>query len=436
MPSTAIVWLRRDLRLHDHPALHRALREFDRVVMAFVLDNRLLTGRFASEPRTAFMVGCLLELGDGLVVRRGAPERVIPALAKELSAGAVLWTSDVSAFARSRDRRVSEALEAAGVDAVPCGGNYVVDIGKVKTKTGKPYTVFSPFWRTWQQIPRRAVHRGAEIEAHGLRSESLPQLSAQLEFVPGEAAARDALAAWLADGVDAYDGEGRTSGLSPYLRWGCLSPRECEDRALRRDSAGAEAWVRQLCWRDFFAHVLLHHPDNAHQELQPRLRALEWAHDEELLAAWQEGRTGFPLVDAGMRQLARTGWMHNRARLVVGSFLTKDLHLDWRAGELHFQRLLLDGEPAQNNGNWQWIASVGVDPAPAFRRIFNPTLQAQKFDPDGDYIRRWVPELGGLSGGAVHDPSTEDRLACGYPDPIVDHAVERRRALERYAAPR
>ena len=136
-----------------------------------------------------------------------------------------------------------------------------------------------------------------------------------------------------------------------------------------------------------------------------------------------------------MRQLARTGWMHNRARLVVGSFLTKDLHLDWRAGELHFQRLLLDGEPAQNNGNWQWIASVGVDPAPAFRRIFNPTLQARKFDPDGNYIRRWIPELGGLSGGAIHDPSTEDRLACGYPDPIVDHAVERRRALERYAAP-
>jgi deoxyribodipyrimidine photo-lyase len=191
--------------------------------------------------------------------------------------------------------------------------------------------------------------------------------------------------------------------------------------------------VRQLAWRDFYAHVLLHHPDNLRREHQERFRGLAWAQDDELLAAWKEGRTGFPLVDAAMRQLAATGWMHNRARLVAGSFLTKDLHLDWRAGEQHFSDLLLDGEPAQNNGNWQWIASVGVDPAPAFRRIFNPTLQARKFDPDGDYIRRWVPELGDLPADRVHDPSPDDRRACGYPDPIVDHQAERRAALAQYA---
>ena len=183
--------------------------------------------------------------------------------------------------------------------------------------------------------------------------------------------------------------------------------------------------MRQLAWRDFFAHVLLHDiggkPNPA------------WDDDAALLSAWQEGRTGFPLVDAGMRQLAATGWMHNRARLVVGSFLTKDLHLDWRDGERHFQRLLLDGEPTQNNGNWQWIASVGVDPAPAFRRIFNPTLQARKFDPDGTYIRRWVSELAAVDDADVHDPPPLVRAACGYPEPVVDHAAERRRALERYA---
>lgn len=436
MGSTALVWLRRDLRLHDHPALRRATEEFDRVVPVFVLDDRLLAGRFASAPRTAFMLGCLRELGDRLVVRRGAPEREIPALATDAGASSVLWTSDVSAFARARDRRVTGALQRTGVDARPCGGNYVVDVGRVRTQAGGPYTVFSPFARVWRQEPRRAVEPAVDLAPlRGLRSEPLPGLSAELAFVPGEAAARDALARWLADGIDAYHGEGRTSELSPYLRWGCVSPRECEELATQHGGEGAAAWVRQLCWRDFFAHVLLHHPGNVHHELQPRLRALEWVHDDELLAAWREGRTGYPLVDAGMRQLARTGWMHNRVRLVVGSFLTKDLHLDWRAGELHFQRLLLDGEPAQNNGNWQWIASVGVDPAPAFRRILNPTLQARKFDPTGDYIRRWVSELAGLPADAVHDPAPEQRRACGYPEPIVDHAAERRRALERYAAP-
>ncbi|MFL5843367.1 MAG: cryptochrome/photolyase family protein [Solirubrobacteraceae bacterium] len=427
MASTAIVWLRRDLRLHDHPALHRAVRDHDRVVPVFVLDDRLLEGRFASAPRTAFMLGCLRALGPALVVRHGRPEREIPALAAELDADAVLWTSDVSPFARRRDARVTQALRAAGVEALPQGGNYIADVGKIETKTGRPYTVFSPFHRTWRDLARRPVHRAVELEAGGVRSDGLPdEAGGELAFAPGEPAARKALAAWLADGVDGYDGEGRTSELSPYLRWGCLSPRECEERALRRGGDGAAAWVRQLCWRDFFAHVLLHDT--------PSKPNPSWERDDGHLAAWQEGRTGYPLVDAGMRQLAATGWMHNRARLVTGSFLTKDLHIDWRLGELHFERLLLDAEPAQNNGNWQWIASVGVDPAPAFRRMFNPTLQAQKFDPDGSYIRRWVSELDEVDDADVHDPPPLVRAACGYPEPIVDHAAERRRALERYAA--
>jgi deoxyribodipyrimidine photo-lyase len=204
--------------------------------------------------------------------------------------------------------------------------------------------------------------------------------------------------------------------------------------------------VRQLCWRDFYAHLLLHHPESAVRELQERYRGtLEWAPDRggRHLAAWQEGRTGFPLVDAGMRQLRETGWMHNRVRLVVGSFLTKDLHLDWRAGEAWFARLLLDGDPAQNTGNWQWIASVGADPAPAFRRMYNPARHQERFDPDGAYVRRWVPELRDVPPERLSEPwtmSAEEQAAAGcvigrdYPEPIVDHAVERRRALERYRA--
>jgi deoxyribodipyrimidine photo-lyase len=234
-----------------------------------------------------------------------------------------------------------------------------------------------------------------------------------------------------------------TSVLSPYLRWGCLSPRELEQRAQAKGGDGAGAWVRQLAWRDFYAHVLLAWPGNTRHEFQERFRGLEWDDAPDRLAAWQRGETGYPLVDAGMRQLAHTGWMHNRVRLVVGSFLTKDLHLDWRDGEQWFERRLLDGEPAQNNGNWQWIASVGTDPAPAFRRLYNPTAQARRFDPDGRYMRRWLPELTGVPGECLHEPwtmspATQRASGCvigrDYPAPIVDHRRERERALARYRA--
>ena len=255
---------------------------------------------------------------------------------------------------------------------------------------------------------------------------------------PGEAAARAAVDAWLRDGVDAYEENhdrlaGGTSELSPYLRWGCISPRELEQRAMDRDGSGAAAFVRQLAWRDFYAHVLLNNPANIRHAHQEKFDRLEWDDDPELLEAWKQGMTGYPIVDAGMRQLAAQGWMHNRARMVVGSFLTKDLHIDWRAGEAHFEALLLDGEPPQNNGNWQWVASVGVDPAPYFRRMFNPTTQLQKFDPDGEYVHRWVPELEGLSGTQLAEPWKHGG-APGYPEPVVDHKRERERAMERYGS--
>jgi len=469
MTTTALLWFRRDLRLADHPGLTRALREFDRVVPVFVLDDALLHGRFASGPRTAFMLGCLQALdddlralGSGLVVRHGLPESELVALAGEAGAEAVFWTSDVAPYARARDRRVTDALAAAEVRAAPQGGSYVVDVSRPRTKAGRPFTVFTPFHRHWLELERRTIHRApAELPAlpNGVSKGRLPAAGAlgidgdaplaEPACEPGEGAARAALERWLAGPVDRYGelhdalGDDATSRLSPYLRWGCVSAAECEARAAGRGGAGAAAWVRQLAWREFYAHVLLMHPEDALREHQERYRALQWRDDDEALAAWQAGETGYPLVDAGMRELARTGWMHNRARLVVGSFLTKDLHLDWRLGERHFEALLLDGEPAQNNGNWQWVTSVGVDPAPYFRRIFNPVLQQQKFDPRGEYVRRWVPELRDVPDERLAEPwrmTDAQQASAGcvigrdYPAPIVDHAEERRVAIERYRA--
>ena len=468
METTAIVWFRRDLRVHDLPALVAAREGFERVVPLFVLDDALLKGRYASPARARFMLGCLKALdaalrerGSGLVVRHGTPADEVVAVAREARASAVLWTSDVAPYARRRDARVTEALRDAGVEARPTGGGYLVDISQPRTQGGKPYTVFSPFHRAIADVPRRAVHRAPEelpplpsalrkgripsAAALGLDDASVPEPVAE----PGEPAARAALERWLASDIQHYAdrhdalSDPGTAVLSPYLRWGCLSARECEARADRQGGAGAAAFTRQLAWRDFYAHHLLAFPENVHREFQERYRSgLRWADDDEALQAWKDGQTGYPLVDAGMRQLARTGWMHNRARLVVGSFLTKDLHIDWREGERHFARLLLDGEPAQNNGNWQWIASTGADPAPYFRRLFNPMTQQRKFDPDGAYVRRWVPELRDVPDKKLPEPWTMDadeQAAAGcvigrdYPAPIVDHAHEREVAKQRYA---
>ena len=462
--STAIIWLRADLRVHDHPAISVAAAAHDHVVPLFVADERLTSsGGFRSGPRNAFLRGCLADvdaslraLGAALVVRHGRPEDVVPELARELGAAEVLWTSAVSPFARRRDRAVAEALAGAGIAARPQPGGYCTDVSVPRTKAGKPMTVFTPFWRVQRELPRRAVLKAAasmqlpdgldpgELPAGPSLADELPEPFC----APGEAAARAAMDAWLEGAIDSYgdrhdDLAGATSGLSAYLRWGCISARELEQRAIDRGSDGAAAFVRQLAWRDFYAHVLLLFPGNSRVEFQPRYRDLEWADDPELLEAWTSGCTGYPLVDAGMRQLAATGWMHNRARMVVGSFLTKDLHLDWRAGEAWFERMLLDGEPAQNNGNWQWIASTGVDPAPYFRRMFNPVLQQQKFDPGGAYVRRWVPELREVPDRRLAEPwtmSDAEQAAAGcvigddYPQPVVDHAQERQVAMARYRA--
>ena len=446
MPSTAIVWFRRDLRVHDHPPLRAALAAHDQVVPVFVVDPRLLEGRFPSPARAAFLEGCLKELdaslrqrGAALVIREGEPAEALPVLASETNATAVYWAADVSPFATRRDARVRAALD--GLDLHETEGNFCVDLAGLK-----PYKVFTPYHRAWLKAERRQVVRAPRtIPMPEVRRGRLPNLSSATlrDFEPGEQAARQVLAAWARNGVTRYanthdDLAQASSRLSPYLHFGCISAREAEERTKH-----APEFRRQLAWRDFYGQLLLHHPEAATIELQPRYRALEWDEDDELLDAWREGRTGYPLVDAGMRQLRESGWMHNRARLVVGSFLTKDLHLDWRAGECHFMRHLLDGDEANNNGNWQWIASVGADPAPYFRRLLNPTTQQQRHDPNGEYVRRWVPELREVPVEHLAEPwkmtDEEQRAArCvigrDYPQPIVDHAEERRRAIARYRA--
>jgi len=462
VPATALVWFRRDLRVHDHPALVAAHRECDRVVPVFVLDRRLLDGRFPSPNRAWFLHGSLAELrvalrerGADLVVREGRPEEELPALAAEVGATRAYFASDVSPFATARDRRAEAALARGGLEVHRRSGLFVADIGAVRTKDGRPHSVFSPFHRAWKVAPRREVHGAprrlafpAGVDPGSLPAPPRPEAGDPLP--PGERAGRERMTAWLRSGLDRYHDRndllaGGTSELSPYLHFGCISPRELEQRARDHGGRGASAFTRQLAWRDFYAHVLLHFPGNARHSFRREFDALEWEHDEAGLDAWREGRTGFPVVDAAMRQLLTRGWMHNRGRLIVGSFLTKDLHLDWRHGEAHFMRHLLCGDEAQNNGNWQWIASVGVDPAPYYRRMYNPVLQQRRHDPDGEYVRRWLPELRRVPDAKLAEPRTmtpEEQAAAGcvigedYPAPIVDHKRERERAMARYAAVR
>jgi deoxyribodipyrimidine photo-lyase len=457
---TSLLWFTRDLRVHDQPALGAALASGGPVVPVFCLDERLLRGRHASGARTQFMLECLANLrerlGGTLLIRRGDPARELAALARETGAGAVHASADSGPFAR---RRLAEVSEALGGRLVLHPGLHVVDrLEEIRTQAGRPYTVFTPFYRNWLGTPRReplGPPASVPVVPPGLdpgRIPALDELELRQEVATpppgGESAGRQRLQRFLDQAVRGYAEAGQalgrdaTSRLSPYLHFGCVSAREIEHRL--PGGPGAEAYRRQLCWRDFYAHVLLHFPDNARMEFQQRYRGtIEWASDEDHFRAWCEGRTGYPLVDAGMRQLRREGWMAGRVRLVVGSFLTKDLGIDWRRGERWFMRLLVDGDQANNNGNWQWIASVGVDPQPFFRRMYNPARHRDRLDPDGSYVRRFVPELGSVPDAYLSEPWTmpaelQREIGCvigeHYPKPIVDRRQARVEAFARYRA--
>jgi deoxyribodipyrimidine photo-lyase len=444
------MWFRRDLRLADNPALAAAARHAGpdgEVTALFCHDDRL--ARPAGAARRAFLAGCLAaldaDIGRRLVVRSGHPEAVVPEVVGEVGADAVFVAEDFGPYGRERDERVAAELRRREADLVRVGSPYAVPPGEVRTRAGEPYKVFTPFSRAWRTHgwpdPAPAARRVRWAQGVGGDGPPVaPPVDAELPE-PGEAAAHRAARRFLhgplaryADARDRPDLDA-TSRLSPYLKWGCLHPRQL--LAELGGNAGHDAFRTELCWREFYADVLWHRPDTVRRAFLPAMRCMEvdTGHGtDEAFLAWAEGRTGYPIVDAGMRQLVAEGWMHNRVRMIVASFLVKDLHLDWTRGARYFMQHLVDGDLASNHHGWQWVAGTGTDAAPYFR-IFDPVSQGERYDPDGDYVRRWIPELRGIDGRAVHRPSERpDGPPAGYPHPIVDHAEERAEALRRYAA--
>ena len=465
VPRRAIAWFRRDLRLTDNRMLEAATRGADRAWPVFVADPDLLETHAAATARIGWFDANLRALderlrehGSGLTVLRGLPEEVLRQFAAEVGAATVHAAADEDPAAIARDDRVARVVDLRLVD-----DQRIVPPGELRTGGGGSYTVYTPFRRALDALVEaagEAVLGPAEPDLSRLApsSERFTGLGTAASHdlpEPGERAATDRLRAFLRADVAGYrDDRDRpdrdaTSRLSPYLRVGAISVRACwraalnaADRARERNDGrlaqGAATWRGELAWREFFAHVLAAHPRLATESFRTEYDAVEWAEGteaDEALTAWRDGRTGFPFVDAGMRQLAASGWMHNRARLVAASFLVKDAGVDWRRGASVFAERLLDADVQQNNGNWQWVAGVGTDAAPYFR-IFNPTLQGRKFDPDGAYIRRWIPELADLDPAHIHEPWRAPSPPRDYPPPILDHAEARQRTLARYSAAR
>ena len=409
----------------------------------FVVDPLFTT--HAGAPRRAYMAAALRalddEMGGALVYRYGDPVDVLPAFAAEVGADAVHVTRDHGPYGRRRDAEVARRLTLDGRRLVGTGTNHAVEPGTVTKADGSPYAVFTPFskawlahgWRQPGQQPAVSWHGAPHVAGDG------PATSPPIDIELPAASSAAAHAQWerfVADGLDRYDerrdlpAEPGTSRLSIALRWGLVHPRQLLDDL--RPVRAHEVFRSELAWRDFYADVLLRRPETAWRNLQPRMDAMAVDTDARAkarFAAWQTGRTGYPIVDAGMRQLLATGWMHNRVRMIVASFLVKDLHLPWQWGARHFMQHLLDGDLASNNHGWQWAAGTGTDAAPYFR-VFNPTAQSARFDPDGAYVRRWVPELAAVASAAIHRPGLLRPDA--YPAPIVDHAAERDEALRRY----
>jgi deoxyribodipyrimidine photo-lyase len=440
----------RDLRVHDHAALTAAAATDATVVPLFIVDDRIVRSRFACPNRAAFLAESLRDLdgalrarGAALVVRRGEVVEQVVRVAREIGAARVHVSADVSGYAQRRQRRLADALAAERRELHAHRGVTVVPSGQA-TPRGKDHAaVFTPYFRKWlgeaKPDPQPAPER-LRLPS-GTRRGRLPS-AAELGGTRrsphvlhgGETDGRRRVDLWLARAVTDYaagqdDLAGNaTSRLSPFLHFGCVSPAEIVARADRR-RRGVEPFVRQLAWRDFHHQVLAARPRAAHDDY--RTQGDDWVRDEAAFDAWREGRTGFPIVDAGMRQLTQEGWMHNRARLLTASFLTKDLYVDWRLGARHFLDLLVDGEVANNQLNWQWVAGTGTDTRP--NRIFNPTRQALRYDPSGDYVRRYVAELADVRGSAVHEPwrwDAELRGQVDYPPPLCDHGEAARRFRE------
>lgn len=441
----SVVLFTSDLRVHDHPPLRSALDEAGEVVPLFVRDTRIDAAGFAGPNRKAFLADCLTALdgalrerGGRLVVRTGDVVEEVCAVVDATGAASVHVSGGVSGYAQGRERRLRSALaERDCALRVHDGVVTAVAPGAVTPAGNDHFAVFTPYFRRWARQKKRPVltpPRGVRVP-DAVGSEPVPSRADVRDVSPGvpaggEARARSRLTAWLRSGIAGYaDGHDDlagdlTSRLSPHFHFGTLSAVEAVHRAGKKDGPGAAAFVRQLCWRDFHHQVLAARPAAAlrdYRDRHDRWRSEDEAADD--IAAWQAGRTGYPVVDAAMRQLAHEGWMHNRGRLLVASFLTKTLYVDWRAGARHFLHHLVDGDIANNQLNWQWMAGTGNDTRP--NRVLNPVLQGKRLDPDGTYVRRWVPELAGLEGAAVHEPwklTGADRARYDYPEPLLELA--------------
>ncbi|BBZ14702.1 cryptochrome/photolyase family protein [Mycobacterium branderi] len=440
MPT--LLWFRRDLRLHDLPPLLEAADAGDEVLACFVVDPRLEAS--PARRRLQFLCDSLRQLRDGLdgrlLVTSGRPEERIPLIAKEIAASSVHVSADFTPFGWRRDGRVSEAL--GNVPLVATASPYLVSPGRVTKNDGTPYRVFTPFLRNWREAgwpppARSGVESARWLDPGQVAIErcEIPDPGVTLDLAAGEAAARRQWARFVRDGMDHYaedrnrlDRHG-TSRMSAHLKFGTIHPRTmAADLDLRR--SGPKAYLRQLAFRDFYAAVLHHWPASAWRNWNRGFDSIQTdtgTEAERRFDAWKAGQTGFPLVDAGMRQLRDTGFMPNRMRMVVASFLVKDLHLPWQWGARWFLEQLVDGDMANNQHGWQWCAGSGTDAAPYFR-VFNPVAQAEKFDPAGDYVRRWVPELATAQDAHLR----RGQRPPGYPPPIVDHGAERVEALRRY----
>ncbi len=470
MSDIVLFWHRRDLRICDNVGLAEANKLSSRVAGVFCFDPDILKRDDIAPARIVYMIGCLQKLQQAytqahsqLLILHERPSVAIPKLAAALQAKAVVWNHDVEPFARERDRATIEALHQQGIAAHSYWDQLLHDPKDIMTGASSPYTVYTPFWKNWcrrqkeKPYPQLQVASGlTALEQQTASSTGIIDLpsaedlgfvwDAPLPIEPGEAAAIEQLESFCDRAIFDYSEQRNfpampgTSGLSAALRFGAIGVRtvwaatQLAEQACRSDEAhdGVRTWQQELAWREFYQYVMYFFPELADGPYRSQWRNFPWSDNQTYFQAWCEGRTGYPIVDAAMRQLNETGWMHNRCRMIVASFLTKDLLINWQWGEKYFMQKLVDGDLSANNGGWQWSASSGMDPKPL--RVFNPTTQARKFDADGEYIRQWVPELRSLDTGDLMSGNIPPLVRQGldYPEPIVDHQEQQRRFKALY----
>ncbi|AFZ37695.1 Deoxyribodipyrimidine photo-lyase [Stanieria cyanosphaera PCC 7437] len=471
MSSLILFWHRRDLRLTDNVGLAAARQQSSKIVGVFCLDENLLTKDDVAPARVTYMIGCLQQLqqsyqqaGSQLLIIKGKPTQTIPQLAETLQAKTVFWNWDVEPYAKARDQKVKAALTEKGIEVSSLWDQLLHAPGEILTKSSQqPYTVYTPFWKNWiEQKKQNAITKLNQFE--NLTDEEFNQAQQSgvinlptakdlgyiwdnpLILAPGETAAKERLVEFCSRAINEYDEQRNypavdgTSQLSAALKFGAIGIRTVWEASTeahencRSDETrdNIRSWQQELAWREFYQHCMYFFPELEQGAYRREFKDFPWENNEDYFQAWCEGKTGYPIVDAAMRQLNEIGWMHNRCRMIVASFLTKDLIINWQWGEKYFMQKLFDGDLSANNGGWQWSASSGMDPKPL--RIFNPASQAQKYDPEGEYIRQWLPELSSVDNEylVTGKISKSERERCDYPQPIVDHKIQQRKFKELY----